>query len=288
MQSRVQAIVLEGAPALQWYGPDGSCATVLLRGAQLLSWRAADGQELLYRSPASVLDGAAAVRGGVPVVFPQFAAHGPLQRHGFARQRRWEWLPPAPGDAPYGVRLALDVAADEESEWPHACRCTLRIALLPNQLTMRLEVDNTGVAPLRFTAALHSYWAVSDVSVASVQGVLPGGAVLPVAGPIDRVLSPSASKLQLDAGDYQLELQQTGFDQVVVWNPGPNAQLPDLPAHGHWDFVCIEPAVVDHPVWLEKGGNWWGDMLITYNRALFTTPPGPRTHHGQPPQTLRP
>jgi glucose-6-phosphate 1-epimerase len=288
MQPRVQAIVLEGAPALQWYGPDGSCATVLLRGAQLLSWRAADGQELLYRSPASALDATTAVRGGVPVVFPQFGTHGPLPRHGFARQRRWQWLPQAPGDAPHGVSLALNVAADEVPEWPFACCCTLHIELLPNQLKMRLGVDNTGPAPMRFTAALHGYWAVSNVSAASVQGVLPGGAVMPVAGPIDRVLSPSASMLQLDAGDYQLELQQTGFDQVVVWNPGSNAQLPDLPAHGHWNFVCIEPAVVDHPVCLEKGGSWWGDMLITYNRALFVTPPGPRTHHGQPLQTFRP
>jgi glucose-6-phosphate 1-epimerase len=284
MQPRVQAVVLEGAPALRWYGPDGSCATVLLRGGQLISWRAADGQDLLYRSPASALDAATAVRGGVPVVFPQFGAYGPLPRHGFARERLWQWQ--ASSDAPYGVSLALDVAAEEYPQWPHACRCTLHIDLQPNQLKMRLGVDNTGSAPMCFTAALHGYWAVSNVSAASLQGVLPGGAVMPVAGPIDRVLTPNAPTLRLDAGDYQLELQQTGFDQVVVWNPGPNGQLPDLPSRGHLNFVCIEPAVVDHAVSLEKGGSWWGDMLITYNRALFVTPLGPRTHHGQPPQTF--
>jgi glucose-6-phosphate 1-epimerase len=283
MLASVRTLLLEGAPALQWDGPDGSCAIVLLRGAQLLSWRAADGQELLYRSPASTLDRASPVRGGVPVVFPQFGPNGPLPRHGFARQRLWRRREAATKDAPHSVQLTLDVAVGDEALWPHACRCTLHIALQPNQLEIRLEVENTGSTPLRFTAALHSYWAVAHSGDASLWGVLPGTAAMTVAGPIDRVLTPSGPALWLDAGGYHLALQQRGFDQLVVWNPGPESQLPDLPAQGHCQFVCIEPAVIDHPVQLEKGGSWWGDMLITYNRALFVSLPGPRNRHGQPP-----
>ena len=284
----VQAIVLEGAPALQWLGPDGSCATVLLRGGQLLSWRAADGQELLYRSLASALAGASPVRGGVPVIFPQFGPQGPLPRHGFARQRPWQLQPATAADAPHSVSLVLEVAAGDEPIWPHACRCTLQIQLQPNQLQMRLEVENTGPDALCFAAALHSYWAVADVGAARLYGVLPDDGGMPVCGPVDRVLTPSRQTLQLHAGDYQVELQHRGFDQVVVWNPGADAQLPDLPALGHQHFVCIEPAVVDRPVRLERRGNWWGDMVVTYNRALFVTPPGPRIHHGQPPHPFRP
>jgi glucose-6-phosphate 1-epimerase len=283
MLASVRTLLLEGASALQWDGPDGSCATVLLRGAQLLSWRAADGQELLYRSPASALNRASPVRGGVPVVFPQFGPNGPLPRHGFARQRLWRRREAAIKDTPHSVQLTLDVAVGDEALWPHACRCTLHIALQPNQLEIRLEVENTGPTPLRFTAALHSYWAVAHSGDASLWGVLPGTAAMPVAGPIDRVLTPSGPALWLEAGGYHLALQQRGFDQLVVWNPGPESQLPDLPAQGHCQFVCIEPAVIDHPVQLEKGGSWWGDMLITYNRALFVSLPGPRNRHGQPP-----
>jgi glucose-6-phosphate 1-epimerase len=288
MVPSVRTILLEGAPALQWDGPDGSCATVLLRGAQLLSWRAADGQELLYRSPASALNRVSPVRGGVPVVFPQFGPNGPLPRHGFARQRLWQWCAASAMDAPHSVQLTLDIAVGEEPLWPHACRCTLHIALQSNQLEMRLGVENTGPTPLRFTAALHSYWAVAHSGDAILRGVLPDSEAMPVAGPIDRVLTPSAPTLLLDAGAYQLSLQQRGFDQLVVWNPGPESQLPDLPAQGHYQFVCIEPAAVDPPVQLERGGSWWGDMLITYNRPLFVSYPGPRIQYGQPPHLFRP
>jgi glucose-6-phosphate 1-epimerase len=282
MVPSVRTVLLEGAPALQWDGPDGSCATVLLRGGQLLSWRAADGQELLYRSPASALNRGSPVRGGVPVVFPQFGPDGPLPRHGFARQRLWQRRAASAQDAAHSVRLTLDVAVGEEPLWPHACRCTLHLALQPNQLEMHLEVENTGPTALRFAAALHSYWAVAHTGAARLRGVLPGSKVMPVAGPVDRVLTPSGPTLWLDTGAYQLTLQHRGFDQLVVWNPGPESQLPDLPAQGHYQFVCIEPAVIDHPVQLEKGGIWRGDMLITYNRPLFLSHPGPRNHHGQP------
>jgi glucose-6-phosphate 1-epimerase len=283
----VEAITLEGAPALRWYGPDGSCATLLLRGAQLLSWRTAGGQELLYRSPSSLLKGAAPVRGGVPVVFPQFGAQGPLSRHGFARERLWQRQAATPEEV-NGISLQLDVTADDEPLWRHACRCTLRIALQPDQLRIHLEVVNTGTTPFSFSAALHSYFSVSDIGNAALQGALEGGAWMPLQGPIDRVLSPKTNPLRLWSGAYWLDVQQTGFDQVVVWNPGPEACIPDLPTQDHRHFVCIEPAVVGPPVVLLLGGNWWGDTVITYNRALIANPSGPKTPHGQPSNALRP
>ena len=45
-----------------------------------LMWqRAADGVERLYLSPQTSRDGSTAIRGGVPVCFPQFNMRGPLR-----------------------------------------------------------------------------------------------------------------------------------------------------------------------------------------------------------------
>jgi hypothetical protein len=49
-------------------------------------------QERLFMSRLSALDGSRAIRGGVPVIFPQFAERGPGMRHGFARVSTWRVL----------------------------------------------------------------------------------------------------------------------------------------------------------------------------------------------------
>src|SRR5437868_277774 len=75
--------------AVRLKAPDGAEATVTLYGAHLVSWKDATGQERLFLSARSALDGSKAIRGGVPVIFPQFAARGAGMRHGFARVLAW-------------------------------------------------------------------------------------------------------------------------------------------------------------------------------------------------------
>lgn len=70
---------------------DGSSIVVYEQGAHLAHWRNANGDELLYLSPKAVYDDRTAIRGGVPIIFPQFGARGSLKpSHGFARLRPWK------------------------------------------------------------------------------------------------------------------------------------------------------------------------------------------------------
>ena len=77
-------------PAVTIRAADGAQATVTLYGGHLVSWQTSDGQERLFCSRASSLDGSRAIRGGVPVIFPQFGARGTGMRHGFARVATWQ------------------------------------------------------------------------------------------------------------------------------------------------------------------------------------------------------
>ena len=68
----------------------GATATVYLWGATLTSYCTAQREEIIFVSPGAVFDGTQPIRGGVPVVFPQFGR--PDQRlpmHGFARTSTW-------------------------------------------------------------------------------------------------------------------------------------------------------------------------------------------------------
>ena len=80
--------VFAGLPCVRLRLDADNHLLVALHGGHVLSWVAL-GAEQLYLSPRSLLDGRAAIRGGVPVCFPQFNERGPLPKHGFARNLPW-------------------------------------------------------------------------------------------------------------------------------------------------------------------------------------------------------
>jgi glucose-6-phosphate 1-epimerase len=257
-----QTLLIDDAPAVRLQGPAGDSVTVLLRGAQVVSWVDASGVERLYCSPTSPLNGPLAVRGGVPVIFPQFSGRGPLMRHGFARMRGWTLLP-ADASAPVpSVSLQLQNALGDEPQWPHTCVCTLTVSLLPQGLRMTLAVENTGTTAFPFHAALHTYLAVDDVTQTRLTGVLPEGATLSLREPIDHIFEAVAGPLLLQSPLGALQLVQAGFGDVVVWNPGPEARLVDLPDQGYLQFACVEAAAVLSPVQLEPGARWQGSQTL--------------------------
>ena len=146
---------------------DGASALVALHGAHVLSSIPADGRERLFLSERATFDGQAAIRGGIPLVFPQFAERGPLPKHGFARTTAWTF---------YGIDddAALFELADDGTRfagWPHPFRARLRLHLSATQLAVALEIDNTGDMPFAFTAALHTYLRVADIANVTLEGL---------------------------------------------------------------------------------------------------------------------
>src|SRR3954467_15578938 len=72
----------------------GARAEIRCYGAHVTSWTTPDGDERLFMSARSAFRDGAAIRGGVPIIFPRFGTvgEGPVPRHGFARTRTWERL----------------------------------------------------------------------------------------------------------------------------------------------------------------------------------------------------
>jgi len=55
--------------------------------------------------------------------------------------------------------------------WPHKFRAVYSITLHGEQLRTHLRVINTDDKPFEFTAALHSYFEVLDITKAQVKGL---------------------------------------------------------------------------------------------------------------------
>ena len=251
---------------------DGASARIHLHGGQLVSWLTPDGREQLFLSECAEYREGVAIRGGVPIVFPQFADRGPLPKHGFARIARWQR-----GPETRNGRASLQLATGP-AYWPHAFALELRIALVGPTLKLELEVTNTDSQPFAFTAALHTYLRVSGLSSVRLHGLdgltyldstRAGEAIRETRsavvfdGEVDRIYLGTQG-VELSEPDRHRRVRQWGFPDLVVWNPGPEKSmaLADLPPGGYLEMICLEAAAAVCPITLLPGTSWRGGQTI--------------------------
>ena len=273
--------------------PCGDTVLVALQGAHVLSW-VSQGRERLFLSPNNLWDGTSAIRGGVPVCFPQFNQRGTLPKHGFARNMAWKVDEVTHKGENVGdqksaqnaahIDFTLSTNLDTLAIWPQAFVAQLRVALSPGELTITLTVNNTEAgskadSDLRFTGALHTYLAVDDIDLTELRGL--GGRpewdsvvdvhgvadeVLYFDGEFDRVYDAAANSLHLQDGTSTLQIEQSpSWANSVVWNPGESkcAALADMPAQGFARMLCVEAAQVFEPISIPAGGQWVGWQRLT-------------------------
>ena len=282
-QATSRDTVFAGLPARELTLPQGDRLVVALHGAHVLSWQSA-GQERLYLSPMSVMDGQAAIRGGVPVCFPQFNQRGPmaeyLPKHGFARNLTWQADAPELNADHARLTLRLKASAQTRAWWPQAFEAQLHIELSPGMLQLTLDVHNTDDQPLAFSGALHTYLAVPDVTQATLQGL--GGQpewdsltdthakaadTLRFTAEFDRVYEAAPAPMTLN---QTLQISQSpSWANTVVWNPAEAlcARLADMPDDGWRQMLCVEAAQVYEPITLPAGGRWAGWQRLQVQNA---------------------
>src|SRR5262249_35801991 len=113
-----------------------------------------------------------AIRGGIPIIFPWF---GPNQharaapQHGFARTTPWH-LDGVETAGCEALTLTLSLGDVGSPFWPEPFRAIYR-ATFARTLSLRLAVQNRGSHPITFEEALHSYFAVSDVTAVAIAGL---------------------------------------------------------------------------------------------------------------------
>lgn len=266
------------APAVGLSHPSGARAAVYPDGAHVFTWWPSRQSEVLFVSERAVRQSGVALRGGVPIVFPQFADEGPLPKHGFARTARWEMQP-----RDTMTELALRLRDDERTRalWPHAFHAAYTVTIDDRSLAMALAVENTGDDAMTFTCALHTYIRVGDVAQVMLGGLqgrryrVRGEAGeapaeeserLAIDGPIDRVYFDTETALVLDDPvlDRRISVEAEGFTDTVVWNPGAEgtAAFPDLAPDDYRHFLCVESARIGTPVQLAPGEVWRGRQVL--------------------------
>jgi glucose-6-phosphate 1-epimerase len=262
---------------------DGATAVVQQVGAQVLSWIPAGGAEQLFVG-SNARPGPGALKGGVPVLFPQFADLGPLPMHGFARDLPWT---SAGENTAGGMRSAswvLDQPQGWGTRWPHPFKLELTVAIGGPQLAVTLTVHNTGGRTWYFTGGLHTYLGVADIAAVRLEGLqgrsyrdkTQGGKecaqaeqALEVSQATDRVYLGASDPLVLREPGREVVVTKTGFADVVVWNPWAAAEqrFADFGAGDYRRMLCVEAVTIGAPPTLEPGQQWTGTQTLTWSAA---------------------
>ncbi len=251
----------------------GDSAELYLQGAHVTSWRH-ESEQCLFLSAGSRFEQDQPIRGGIPLVFPQFGGRGNLPQHGFARNRLWSIQ--STGVTETGapeIVLALQDGEASRALWGHAFELTFTVRL-DSSLSTELRVANTGSRSFSFTAALHTYFAVSDIEstyIAGLQGIeytdsLRDGQSFSeqrekiiFKEEVDRVYSSAPDTLYVvEEGRRRFRIEKSGFGDAVAWNPwiAKSKRMPDFGDDEYRNMVCLEAGAIVKPVVLQPGQNW--------------------------------
>jgi glucose-6-phosphate 1-epimerase len=240
------------------HSKSGAAAQVHPFGATVVSYVTSQGQELLFLSRLAKLDGSKAIRGGIPLVFPQFGQPDPsMPQHGFLRTNRWEVDDSSLYDndeaAGVSLQLSLDKAVNSRGgKWDTStefkCIVILSVKVMPLSLSLTLSIENTGEKEFDFQALLHTYYRVDNAldpttcNVTGLQGYKVYDQItdesysleqdpIIIDGNVDRIYSPPAGTrdliMEIQTGACR-KVRLTASGQVdgqpvpvsaVVWNP---------------------------------------------------------------------
>ncbi|PAN39937.1 hypothetical protein PAHAL_7G280000 [Panicum hallii] len=221
----------------------GWSAEVHLYGGQVTSWKNDHGDELLFVSSKAIFKPPKAIRGGIPICFPQFGTQGNLEKHGFARNRLWvidDNPPPLPVNTAIKTFADLILKPSEEDLkiWPHS------------------EIRVEGLETLDYLDNLNEKERFTE----------QGDAIV-FEAEVDKIYLDAPPKIAIIDHEKKRTyvLRKDGLPDTVVWNPwdkkSKNTQ--DLGDEEYKRMLCVEPAAVEKPITLKPGEEWKGRMELS-------------------------
>lgn len=253
-----------GSPLVEISTSHGS-ASVALHGGHVLHYTPYNQKPVLWMSEKAVFSPGKAIRGGIPVCWPWFGPHPSnpeLPAHGLARVSNWVVTSTDQNDD--SVSIEMELQSDESSLalWPHLFVLTIRITL-GKSLNVALTAHNNGGEAMICSAALHSYFAISDISQIQITGlegtrfrdqldndqIKVDHSAITIDQEVDRVYHDTDSTCKIIDSNWKrrITVAKSGSNSTVVWNPWitKSARMADFGDDEYLTMVCVETTNAD-------------------------------------------
>ena len=229
------------------HSASGASAIVRPFGATLTSYKTSSGKEILFVSKLAKTDGSKALRGGIPLVFPQFGQPNPnMPSHGFLRCNYWITNRQSyyDNDDEAGCEFTLDlkdvVSGKGDTVWSDGsvdCTLSFMVKVQASSITTTLTIHNNGKNQFDYQTLLHTYYKINgskalcnnscnvvgldgynvDDKITSEQSVQDSSPI-GIDREVDRIYTPPTGKSKLDVvictGDdgSKVSLKATAID----------------------------------------------------------------------------
>jgi glucose-6-phosphate 1-epimerase len=240
-------------------------------GAQILQVKLGI-NELLYLSPLSQIDTKQTLRGGIPILFPQFGNFGNLKKHGFVRDRNWKLLNEENNPNDLFVEYEYVIDKDHFLDWKYSAKLNLKASVINNVFNITIQILNIGDSSFEFTGGLHPYFKIDSRSAIKINGLEStffedSFPEISFELSSDRVIERlyfTNNDIYFYNGSDNLVIKSKGFDSWMIWNPGKEGAkyINDLPNEDWNMFLCIEPIVQNVPVLLKPQEIFKGEFVI--------------------------
>jgi len=159
------------SPIVVTHSDSGASVSIHPFGATITSFKNGDGKETLFVSRDAITNGTKAIRGGIPICFPQFGQPDKTYpQHGFMRNNYWTLVSGSKFDNEDGAGCELeiklgDVVNSRGGKWDVGTTlgvtCKLYVKVDSKSMTNTMTMSNTGTEDFDFQALFHTYYNVS-------------------------------------------------------------------------------------------------------------------------------
>ncbi|MFA7231872.1 MAG: D-hexose-6-phosphate mutarotase [Victivallaceae bacterium] len=235
-------------------------AEIALHGAHVMSFFPKGEKPVLWMSRSSWFLPDKPIRGGIPVCWPWFGGHPSntaIPAHGFARISEWQFADAGRLDSgATWLELKLTEKDIDEQFKDFPFEAVLHITV-GNVLEVALQIKNTGEKEICFSAALHSYFNISDINQIAVSGLagreyldtlnntqaVQNGKIT-VNAEIDRVYLDTEDACVIEDSGYNrtIRIAKSGSRSTVIWNPwiDKSKRMPDFGDEEYHNMICVE------------------------------------------------